>query len=62
MGDQWDYRLWKAQMAWDLAMRVIPSKPEPQGSWTDENYLGNVQKVLKDALEVVNAIFIEEKA
>ena len=61
MGSEWDYKLWKAQMAWDLAMRIIPSKVEPQGSWTEENYLGNIQTVLKKAQSVVDAVFTADK-
>ena len=57
MGDAWDYDMWKAQKAWDLAMRIIPDKPQTQGRWTESNYLAQAQEELKKAYEVVNTVF-----
>ena len=61
MGDEWDYKLWKAQMAWDLAMRIIPPKPDSQGAWTQGNYLAEAQETLERAQEVINAVFTADK-
>ena len=57
MGDVWDFDMWKAQKAWDLAMRIIPGNPLPQGPWTESGYLGKVQEELKKAYDVVNTVF-----
>ena len=60
MGDAWDYKLWKAESAWDLAMRIIPEEPEDTGEWTEDNYLKKSQEILKNSQEVINAIFKED--
>ena len=57
MGDVWDYKMWKAQLAWDLAMRIIPPKPELQGLWTKDSYLIKTQETLVASQEVINAVF-----
>lgn len=62
MGDQWDYRIWKAELVWDLAARIIPPEPAKQGAWIEANYLAKTQEVLLSAQEVVNAVFVETKA
>jgi hypothetical protein len=62
MGDYWDYRLWKAEMAWDLAMRIIPDKTSSTGRWTEDTYLKHAQEALKQSKEVIDAIFIEGEA
>ena len=56
MGDEWDYDLWKAQKAWDLAMRIIPDKPEDTCGWTKDTYLAKAQETLQKAHEVVDAV------
>jgi hypothetical protein len=60
MGDKWDYKLWKAESAWDLAMRIIPKEPSDIGDWTEDSYLKKSQEILKNAQEVINAIFKED--
>ena len=30
----WDYRMRKMDIAWGLASRIIPEKPQPSGAWT----------------------------
>ena len=57
MGDLWDYRLSKAEMAWELALRVMPEHPQATGKWTEESYLEHAQKVIKQSHDVVDAIF-----
>ena len=59
MGDEWDYKLRKMEMAWDLALRIIPDKPEDSGAWIRENYLARAQETLKQTNEAVNAVFKE---
>lgn len=61
MGDMWDYRLQKAEMAWELALRVIPEKPQPTGKWTEEDYLKFAQEIFKQSHDVIDAIFTADK-
>jgi len=60
MGDVWDYKLWKAEKAWDLASRIIPPHAEASGGWTEDQYLVKSQEILKNSTEVINAIFKED--
>ena len=62
MGDQWDYRLNKMDMAWELAVRIIPDKPTDTGRWTEKDYLKNAQEVIREAYDVVDAVFTIDKA
>ena len=57
MGDAWDYRLRKVEMAWELALRIIPDKPQPNGAWTEGDYLKKAQETLKEANAVIDAVF-----
>jgi len=58
MGDEWDYKLWKAESAWDLAMRIIPDKPSSdQGAWPAKDYLAKSQEILTQSVEVVDTVF-----
>ena len=61
MGDIWDYKLQKAEMAWELALRIIPQEPKTTGKWTEEDYLEHAQKVIKQSHDVVDAIFTADK-
>lgn len=61
MGDVWDYRLSKAEMAWELATRIIPSNPQATGKWTEESYLEHVQKTLQECQKIIDAVFTEDK-
>ncbi len=61
MGDSIDYALWKAQKAWELAMRIIPSSPQPSGAWTESNYLKQVQEELQKSYDVVTTVFAHSK-
>jgi hypothetical protein len=57
MGDKWDYKLKKVEMAWDLANRIIPKNPEARGLWGERDYLKNAQEILKQAHEGIDAVF-----
>ncbi len=57
MTDAVDLKLWKMQMAWELAMRVIPAKPDQSGEWTKNSYLAKAQETLTKANEVIDAVF-----
>ena len=57
MGDGWDYRLRKMEIAWELASRIIPEKPQPSGAWTEADYIARAQKVMKEAADAVDAVF-----
>ncbi len=61
MGDMWDYKLKKMEMAWELANRMIPKAPTSGGRWTEDKYLDLSQQTLKKAFEAVNAVFIEDE-
>jgi hypothetical protein len=61
MGDIWDYKLRKVEMAWELALRIIPKSPGTTGKWTEENYLEHAQKIIKESHDVVDAIFKADK-
>lgn len=59
MGDPWDYRLRRMEMAWELALRVIPKTPQESGAWTEDAYIARAQEVLKKAAGAVKAVFKE---
>jgi len=59
MAEAWDYRIRKMEMAWELALRIIPKQPTEIGRWTEKDYLKNAQEVLRQAFDAVNAIFTE---
>jgi len=61
MGDEWDYKLRKMQMAWELALKTMPTGAQVQGKWTEALYLKNAQEVLSKSFEVVDAVFTEDK-
>ena len=61
MADNMDFTLWKAQKVWELAMSVIPKKPEQTGAWTESNYLKKSQEELEKARAIVATVFTFEK-
>ncbi len=61
MGDQWDYKLRKLEMAWDLARRIMPERMISAGRWSESNYLDLAKEVLQKASEVVEVVFTEDK-
>ena len=61
MGDEWDYKLKKAEMAWQLATRMMPNSPDHTGKWQEQIYLKNAQEVIKQAYDIIDAIFIADK-
>ena len=62
VGDIWDYKLLKADMAWELALRVMPEGPRTTGRWTEEHYLENAQKVLEQSHGIIDAVFKADEA
>lgn len=61
VGDIWDYRLRKMELAWELASRVIPHKADTGGRWTEDKFIDRAQETMKKAYEAVDAIFEEDK-
>ena len=61
MADAVDYALWKSQKAWELALRIIPEKPQPTGAWTESNYLQKAQEELQKAYDIMTTIFAHNK-
>ena len=57
MGDVWDYRLRKMEIAWELAQRIIRAHPDRDGAWVEKEFLGKSQEVLQKANEIVDTIF-----
>ena len=57
MGDIWDYRLRKMEIAWELAQRLIRAHPERDGAWVESQFLGKSQEVLQKSQEIVEAVF-----
>jgi hypothetical protein len=56
-----DYKMYKANMAWEMVKRVIPEGVHVGGGenrkWDEDNYLSTVKKLLKEASSAVNAAF-----
>ncbi len=46
MADVIDYAMWKSEKAWELAMRIIPDKPQSGGAWTANNYLQKAKQAI----------------
>lgn len=61
MGDVWDYKLRKMEIAWELAERVIPKEVTDRGRWTERDFLKVAQQMLKEAFDAVDATFTEDK-
>ncbi len=61
MADAIDYAMWKSQKAWELAMRIIPEKPQSSGGWTADNYLQKSQEELQKAYDVMTTVFAYTK-
>lgn len=61
MGDQWDYKLRKMEMAWELAVKTMPTGIQVQGKWTEGLYLKNAQEVLAKSFEIIDSVFTEDK-
>ena len=60
MGDIWDYRLRKLEIAWELAQRIIPAKVQESGAWMgQDNYLKKAQEVMTRTQEIVNTVYGE---
>jgi hypothetical protein len=57
MAEMWDYKIRKMDMAWELALRLIPKMPTDSGRWTEKDYLKNAQETLREANEAIDAIF-----
>lgn len=57
MGDAWDYKLRKMEMAWELASRIIPKEPQSAGAWSGDNYLKKVQETLNEVAEIMDVAF-----
>jgi hypothetical protein len=63
MGDIWDYKLRKMEMAWQLAMKLIPPTATAGGKWSNaDTFLENAKEVLKRAHEAIDAVFADDKA
>ena len=62
MGDNWDYKLRKLEMAWELASRIMPMEARDIGEWAPDGYLKQAQQVLTGARDVVDAVFSNETA
>uniref|UniRef100_A0A6M3L2Y2 Uncharacterized protein n=1 Tax=viral metagenome TaxID=1070528 RepID=A0A6M3L2Y2_9ZZZZ len=60
MGDAWDYKIQKAGMVWELALRIIPTEPSSGGRWTEGSYIDHAQEVLKKAHEAIEAVFSDK--
>ncbi len=61
MGDVWDYKLRKMDIAWELAQRTIPKTPAETGGWGEGNFLKRSEDMLKQANDIVNTIFSDDK-
>jgi hypothetical protein len=61
MADAVDYGMWRSEKAWELAMRVIPSKPDQSGAWIEANYLKKAQEELDKSYDIVNTVFAFDK-
>lgn len=63
MGDIWDYKLRRMEMAWELANRIAPSKtPLNMGEWNKDHYLASFQKLLEDSHGALKVVFNEDIA
>ena len=60
MRDRWDYKMRKMEIAWELAFRIIPESLQPSGVWTEADYIARAQKVMKEAVNAVDAVFTED--
>lgn len=61
MADYLDYELKKAQMAWELALRIIPKEVAQSGRWTEHTFIASAQEVLKKAYETIDTVFVTNK-
>lgn len=61
MGDMWDYKLRKMDIAWELASRVIPGHPQTSGGWTPDDFVAKAQEIMKAAMDSVDAVFKEDR-
>jgi hypothetical protein len=63
MGDIWEYKLRKMEIAWELASRVIPDQIAVRGKWmNEETFLQLAQQEMQKAYDAVDAIFREDKS
>ena len=62
MGDMWDYKLRKIDIAWELASRIIPARAVSSGAWTPDDFIAKAQEIMKAAMDSVDAVFKEDKA
>lgn len=60
MGDVWDYKLRKMEIAWELATRVIPQDPTPTGKWVETSFMKSAQATLQEAFSIADAVFTED--
>lgn len=61
MGDIWDYKLRKMDIAWELASRIIPAHPTSSGAWTNDDFVAKAQEIMKAAMTSVDTVFKEDK-
>ena len=61
MADSMDYAMWKSQKAWELAMRIIPDKPQQTGRWVGDNCLKAAQEEIQKAYDIVYTEFANSK-
>ena len=61
MGDVWDYRLRKTDIAWELASRLIPDHAQNSGPWTADVFVAKAQATIKEAYEAIDAVFKESQ-
>lgn len=61
MKDMWDYKLRKMDIAWEIASKLIPSEAQRSGTWTPDDFVAKAQKIMKAAMESVDAVFKEDR-
>ena len=57
MGDAWDYRLRKMEIAWELASRLMPAHVKDSGRWSEDTYLKYAQETMRQANDIVETVF-----
>lgn len=58
MGDCWDYKVRKVEIAWELAKMAIKNREERNNlSRNPETFRKEVQEEIREAWEIVNGTF-----
>ena len=57
MGEQWDYKTRKVEIAWELAKQAIKRRLGKSSGMNDETYRDMVKKELQAAWDAVNSVF-----